>query len=124
MVAEEVLCEIPGVKVTPARVIINGTTYAVANITSIAAVRDTAMRSKGILVIVLGAILLLTKIYILAVMALIIGVLMAWLGKSAVLVLTTGAAERRALRSRDEATVVAVASAINLAIMKHSALRG
>lgn len=120
---EEILCDIHGVKVTPARVIINGTTYAVANITSIAAVRDTAMRSKGILVIVLGAILLLAKLYILAVPALVIGGVMAWLGKSAVLVLTTGAAERRALRSRDEAMVVSVASAINLAIMKRSVLR-
>lgn len=122
--SEEILCEVPGVKVTPARVIVNGTTYAVANITSIAAERDTSMRAKGMLVIVVGAILLLAKLLIPAIAVLAVGVLMVWFGKYAVLVLTTGAAERRALRSRDEAMVVAVASAINLAIMKRSALRG
>jgi hypothetical protein len=124
MSGEEILYDIPGVKVTPARVIVNGTTYAVANITSIAAVRDTSMRSVGILVIVLGAILLLVELHILGGTALIVGALMTWFGKRAILVLTTGAAERRALHSRDEATVVNIASAINLAIMKHSALRG
>lgn len=121
--SEEVLCEIQGVKVTPARVIINGTTYAVANITSIAAVKDTSMRAKGILVILLGVVFVLAKVYVLASPALVVGLLMVWFGKSAVLVLTTGAAERRALRSRDEAMVVSVASAINLAIMKRSVLR-
>lgn len=47
-----------------------------------------------------------------------------WCGKSATLVLTTGAAERRVLRSRNEALVVDVASAVNLAIMKRGAQRG
>lgn len=121
--SEEVLCEIQGVKVTPARVIIHGTTYAVVNITSIAAVKDTSMRAKGIFVILLGVVFVLAKVYVLASPALVVGLLMVWFGKSAVLVLMTGAAERRALRSRDEAMVVSVASAINLAIMKRSVLR-
>lgn len=124
MSGEEVLYEGSGVKVTPARVIVRGTTYAVANITSIAAVKDTAMRTQGILVIMLGVALVVAELTILGVTALLVGALMAWFGKSAILVLTTGAAERRALRSRNEALVVDIASAINLAIMKRSALRG
>lgn len=124
MLAEQVLYEVPGVKVTPARVIIHGVTYAVANITSISAMRDTSLRSKGIAVIVLAACFLLAKLYLLGVATLAVGGLMAWLGRIAVLVLTTGAAERHALRSRNEALVVDIASAVNLAIMKRSALPG
>jgi Na+-transporting methylmalonyl-CoA/oxaloacetate decarboxylase gamma subunit len=124
MSSEEILCEGSGVKVTPARVIVRGTTYAVANITSIAAVKDTSMRTQGIVVIVLGVALVVAELTILGAAALLLGALIAWLGKSAILVLTTGAAERRALRSRNEALVVDIASAINLATTKRAALRG
>jgi hypothetical protein len=124
MSGEEILYDGAGVKVTPARVIVRGTTYAVASITSIAAVKDTSMRTLGVLVIMLGVGLAIAKLTILGATALLVGALMAWFGKSAILVLTTGAAERRALRSRNEALVVDIASAINLAIMKRSTLRG
>jgi Na+-transporting methylmalonyl-CoA/oxaloacetate decarboxylase gamma subunit len=124
MSGEEILYDGAGVKVTPARVIVRGTTYAVANITSIAAVKDTSMRTLGVFVIMLGVGLVIAKLTILGATALLVGALMAWFGTSAILVLTTGAAERRALRSRNEALVVDIASAINLAIMKRSTLRG
>ncbi len=124
MSREEVLFDVPGVKVTSVRVIIQGTTYAVANITSISAVRDTSLRAKGIGVIGLGAFLLIVKLLPFAVVAFVVGGLMVWFGNAAILVLTTGAAERHALRSRNEAFVVDIASAVNLAIMKRSALPG
>lgn len=132
MSGEEILFETPNVKVTPARVVIDGATYAVANITSIKAVRDTSKRTFGICLAAVGVsmvvaavlgVAVFTKTWPLGTIALGVGALLAWFGKSATLVLTTGAAEQVPLRSRNEGLVVEIASAINLAIMKRSAMR-
>lgn len=129
MPGEDVLFETPNIKVTPARVVIGGATYATANITSIKAVRDTSKRTLGICLVVLGASMLVAamldvsvfaRVWLVGLILLGVGALLAWFGKSAILVITTGAAEQVPLRSRNEALVLEIASAVNLAIMKRS----
>lgn len=123
--AEEVLFESGLIKITPARVVSGGSTYAVANITSVKAQNDTIIRIYGIIAIVCGIALLLPGTQIAVVtgaMALVVGILLVVFGKYTEVVVTTGAAEQKAFRSRDEKAALEVASAINLAIMKRSAL--
>lgn len=122
MTREEILYDSNGIKVTPARVVISATTYAVANITSIKAVKDDSKRTLGFLLIVLGALSIFAEVYVIGVLLLLAGALLVKFGSMCILVFTTGAAEQRALRSRDQARIVEVASAVNLAIMKRGAL--
>lgn len=123
--AEEVLLETGLIKITPARVVIGGTTYAVANITSVKAVTDSKARYVGVLVAIGGVLIILTlKPVMIAVgaIAVVVGALLAVFGVHTEVVLTTGASEQAALRSRDAKVALQVASAINLAIMKRSAI--
>lgn len=125
--AEEVLFERGAVKITPARVVSGGTTYAVANITSVKAATDTTCRIYGALVVTVGLLLALTRsteAIVLGTAVIVAGVLYFIFGKYTEVVLTTGAAEQKAFRVRDEKVALEVASAINLAIMKRSALLG
>lgn len=125
--AEEVLFELGAVKITPARVVSGGTTYAVANITSVKAATDTACRIHGTVIALVGLTLALTRsteAIVLGAVVIVAGVLYAIFGKYTEVVLTTGAAEQKAFRARDEKVALEVASAINLAIMKRSALLG
>ncbi|PCC70504.1 hypothetical protein SAMN02745121_06577 [Nannocystis exedens] len=118
--AEEVLFEHGAVKITPARVVSGGTTDAVANITSVKAATDTTCRVYGAFIVLLGLLLALTR----STEAIVLGVLHAVFGKYTEVVLTTGAAEQKAFRARDEKLALEVASAIDLAIMKRGALLG
>jgi hypothetical protein len=125
--AEEVLFEHGVVKITPARVVSGGATYAVANITSVKAATDTTCRIYGAFIVVVGLLLALggtTEAIVLGAAVLVAGVLYAIYGKYTEVVVTTGAAEQKAFRARDEKLALEVASAINLAIMKRSALLG
>lgn len=118
---EEILLDSNGVKVTLARAVIGGTTYAVANITSIKAARDVSKRNLGFLLLVIAVVLVAMKVMVPGLLVAAAGALCVYLGTVAVLVLTTGAAEQSVLRSRDQARIVEVASAVNLAIIKCSA---
>ncbi len=114
-------------KITPARVVSGGSTYAVANITSVRAQTDTSARTYGILAVVVGILVAATGstgAIVLGLMAVIVGILMAVLGPYSEVVITTGAAEQKAFRSRKEKLVLEVASAINLAIIKRSVTMG
>lgn len=122
MTGEEILYDSNDIKVTPARVVIRATTYAVANITSIKAIKDDSKRNLGFLFIALGVLAASVEIYLIGVILLLVGALLVKFGSMCILVFTTGAAEQQALRSRDQARIVEVASAVNLAIMKRSAL--
>ncbi len=121
--AEEVLLEAGSVKITPARVVCVGSTYVVANITSVKAVSDNRFRLGGIGVAVVGFFIALggtaTTIFV-GLSAMVGGTLLAVFGKETHVVITTGAGEQEAFTSRDEKAALAVASAINLAIMKRS----
>ena len=122
MIGEEILYDSNDIKVTPARVVIRATTYAVANITSIKAIKDDSKRNLGFLLILLGVLAAFVEIYLIGAILLLVGALLVKFGSMCILVFTTGAAEQQALRSRDQARIVEVASAVNLAIMKRSAL--
>lgn len=124
---EEILYEMGPVKITPVRVMTRGATYVVANITSVRVWTDTAARIYGGVVALLGlGIMSIGTVPAIALgLALIgFGVLIAIYGTYTQVVLTTGASEQKAFRSRDEKAALEVASAINLAIMKRSVLMG
>ena len=121
--AEEVLYEAGVVKITPARVVIGGSTYVVANIASVQAVTDSKLRFAGYVVMFIGLALALsatTAGVVLGVTVVLAGALLAKFGVSTEVVITTGAAQQAALRSRDASVALRVASAINLAVMKRS----
>ncbi len=122
MTGEEILYDSNDIKVTPARVVIGPTTYALANITSIKAVKDDSKRNLGFLLVILGVLAVFVEIYLIGAILLLVGALLVKFGSTCILVITTGAAEQQALRSRDQVRIVEVASAVNLAIMKRSAL--
>jgi hypothetical protein len=124
---EEVLFENGAIKITPARVVNGGATYAVANITSVKAQKDNDGRIYGVVAAIFGLVLALTGTTLgiaLGAVMLLGGVLLAIFGTYTEVVITTGAAEQKAFRSRDEKTALEVASAINLAIMKRSVALG
>jgi hypothetical protein len=115
--------EIGSVKVTPSRVVFGGTTYAVANITSVKAVTDSNLRMIGVLVAVVGILLMVTAnvaAMVVGVVAVLVGVLAAVFGVQTQVIVTTGAAEKVGLSTRDPKLALEVASAVNLAIMKRS----
>jgi len=123
--AEEVLYEAGVVKITPARVVIGGSTYVVANIASVQAVTDSKLRFAGYVVMFIGLALALalsatTAGVVLGVTVVLAGAILAKFGVSTEVVITTGAAQQVALRSRDASVALRVASAINLAVMKRS----
>lgn len=122
-VTEEILYESGVVKITPARVVSGGATYAVANISSVKAENDSGVRYGGIAVVVLGSLVALSAIYV-GLAAVAIGIVLIIFGKRTNIIITTNATEQHAFSSRDEKAALAVASAINLAIMKRSANMG
>jgi Flp pilus assembly protein protease CpaA len=118
---EEILFESGALKVTPARVVFGSSTYSVANITSVRAEADDTALFIGVGVGFVGFLLLTLGSgfgRLLGALGLVAGVLIAVFGRATEVVITTGAAEQVAFRSRDAKTALAVASAINLAIMK------
>lgn len=124
---EEILYEAGPIKITPARVVSGGSTYAVANITSVKAVTDHTFQIYGVIAAIGGlavAFIGAVGAIVLGVAAIIAGILLVIVGQYTDVVITTGASERPAFRSRDEKAALAVASAVNLAIMKRSALPG
>ena len=121
--SETPLLELGDVRVTNTKVTIGSTSYFLANITSVKLVEDNKIRTYGILAAVIGVIIVVMGIAardsilgVAGVVAVAVGVVMYRLGVVWELNLTTGAAERQALRSRDKASVVRVLAAINVAV--------
>ncbi|MCA9689941.1 MAG: hypothetical protein KC636_10055 [Myxococcales bacterium] len=132
---EEVLYESGDIRITPARVVLGAATYAVANITSVRAVTDTIRRSIGVAIalVALGviALVLTDKLawdWVPTVeyggFAIFLAVLLVVFGVEHQVVVTTGARESVAFKSRNKPLALEIASAINLAIMKRAETLG
>jgi hypothetical protein len=115
----EVLFTIQNVRVTPHVIQVGGTTYQIANITSLSTVVDDSLRRAGIAMVALGFLLLAVwQAWIAGLAAATAGFFMIHFGVVFVLVLTTGAAEQHVLRSRERAIITRTANAINVAMSR------
>jgi len=122
--AEEILYEAGVIKITPTRIVSGGSTYAVANVSSVKALSDNKLQIYGVIAVVVGiAIAGQAKPLAVALGALVVigGILLAIFGRITEVMITTSATEQQAFRSRNQKVALEVASAINLAIMKRSA---
>lgn len=122
--AEEILYEAGVIKITPTRIVNGGSTYAVANVSSVKALNDNKLQICGVIAVFVG-IAIAGQGNLLAIvlgsLAIIGGLLFAIFGRITEIMITTNATEQQAFRSRNEKVALQVASAINLAIMKRSA---
>lgn len=115
--ASDVLLQLQNVRVTPHVVQIGGTTYPIAGITSLSMVIDDSLRRAGIAVVIIGGLLLAVwHAWLAGLAAVSAGFLMIHYGVVFELVLTTGAAEQHALRSREQRVITRTMAAINVAI--------
>lgn len=119
-VPDEVLYEEGNVKITSTRAVIDGRTYAVANISSVGFERDDSLRTLGWVLIVVGVLAAALKLYVVGLLLLAAGAVLATIGVKYQVKITAGAGERQALTSRDQLVAQDVASAINLAIMQQT----
>ena len=69
-----------GVRITPTRAIFGSTTYAMANITSVAKSEDPPRRKPGIIIAILGLIILIANISFESTSGVIVGVVVLGLG--------------------------------------------
>lgn len=119
-----VILALQNVRVTPHVVQVGGTTYQIANITSLSTVVDDSLRNAGIATVVGGFLLIVIwQAWIFALAALTAGSFMIHFGRVFELVLTTGAGEQQALRSREKRIITRTAAAINVAIAQRDTRR-
>lgn len=122
--AEEILYESGKIKITPTRIVSGGSTYAVANVSSVKALTDNKLQIYGVIAAIGGIAVAVQGeplAIVLGVLAVLGGIALVVFGKFTEIAITTNATEQQAFRSRDEKLALQVASAINLAIMKRSA---
>jgi len=124
------ILEFANVRVTNHKVEINGTTYFLANITSVKVVKDDNIRTYGMIAALAGVVVLAAGFAGLQTVTIVLGVVIAAISAAMIrfglaweVVLTTGAAEQHALRSSDKSTVVRVLAAINIAVENRMATR-
>lgn len=105
------------VHVSSSRVILNNTTYAMSNITSVRALKKSPDRKVAILLIVVGVVLWFPS-HILGLILLALGVLLLLVLKTNYTVLIgTSSGERNALSSKDGGYITKIVDAINQAII-------
>lgn len=114
--AEHVFFDGAGVRVTSARIITGGQTYALRNVTSVRGSRDPVRRTGVKVGAAVGLFVALVSPYLGGVV--IVGAV-AWgfLGRQSHVVITTASGEARALSSSDQAFVARIVEAINNAIV-------
>lgn len=126
VVDEETLYEDASCKVTTTRAIIGGTTYALANITSVKAEVDPAKRGLGIALAVIGGLAVAFGFGPMGNEGIAVGVVLLVAGITAValakasyhVTIGTAGGEVHALTSRDKLVVQRVTAALNEAIVK------
>lgn len=121
--SEQPVLELANVLVTTTKVVINGTTYFLPNITSVKIVKDNNLRMYGVIAIILSSIVEVIALANLAPVGIAIGILGVVVGAAMFhyglvweLVLTTGATEQHTLRAREKTTITRVLAAINVAV--------
>ena len=115
-----------GVRITPTRAIFGSTTYAMANITSVARSEDPPKRKPGIIVAILGFIILLacisfksTEGIIVGVVVLGLGILIATKAKATYHVkITSASGEAKPISSKDKQHIDSIVMALNEALIR------
>ena len=115
-----------GVRITPTRAIFGSTTYAMANITSVARSKDPPRRAPGIIVAILGFIILLASIsfegtegVIVGVVVLGLGILLTALAKATYHVkITSASGEVSATSSKEKQYIDSIVMALNEALIR------
>ncbi len=115
-----------GVRITPTRAIFGSTTYAMANITSIAGSKDPPRRTPGIIVAILGLVILLACSFlesaegvIAGVVVLGLGTLIAAIAKPTYYVkITSASGEAKATPSKDKQYIDSIVMALNEALIR------
>lgn len=122
---EHIFFEDKSVKVTNARAIVSGKTYAMANITSVSVFTEPARRNGcGVALIVLGALFCLFLFYketlsvgVMGVLAIIFGLMLRGTREKFFVRLTSSSGEANVLESHDRGYIERVVAAVNEAIV-------
>jgi len=115
-----------GVRITPTRAIFGSTTYAMANITSVARGEAPARRKPGIIIAILGLIIFVACIsfesvegVVVGVVVLGLGILIAAIAKSTYHVkITSASGEAEATSSKDKQYIDSIVMALNEALIR------
>ena len=115
-----------GVRITPTRAIFESTTYAMANITSVARSEDPPKRKPGIIIAILGLIILLACVSFESTAGVVVGVLVLGLGifiatkaKATYYVkITSASGEVNATKSNDKQYINSIVMALNEALIR------
>ncbi len=115
-----------GVRITGTRAIFGSTTYSMANITSVTRDQESAKRTPGILVAVIGIVPLLgglgmdeTALTMAGILILALGVLLAYRAKAEYhLQITSASGEFTPVSSEDEKYIESITVAINEAMIR------
>ena len=115
-----------GVRITPTRAIFGSTTFAMANITSVASKTDSAKRTPGIIIAVLGLIILAactsfesTEGVIVGAVVLGLGILIATIVKPTYYVkITSASGEAKPISSKDKQHIDSIVTALNEALIR------
>lgn len=118
----------PNIHVTNLRAILQGKTYAMANVTSVSMFTQFANKAPGVVLAVLGGLILLGALpntemrgcfSIFGLLMLAIGIAVAWAAKNVYWVrIGSASGETNALSSRDHAYITRIVNAMNEAIVR------
>lgn len=116
--SEKTFFDYDGVKVTNARFVVDGQTFAMSNITSVSSVEETPGRVGPCIVGLLGAAMCASKNYGVGLLFIAAAAFWLWRQKSKFhVVLRTSGGENRALTSKQRNYVEQVVAALNEAIV-------
>ena len=115
-----------GVRITPTRAIFGSTTYAMANITSVARDEEPPRRKPGIIIAILGLIILVACVSFESAVGAIVGVVVLGLGtliaakaKATYYVkITSASGETKPTSSKDKQHIDSIVTALNEALIK------